>query len=70
MELPDLTDELDLLLEPDEEPSPLDFPPTPPAEEEPLRVIEPVEDVDVFGLTTDPVTCLFWKLPLLYVGGL
>ncbi|MNC35462.1 hypothetical protein D3C75_839470 [compost metagenome] len=51
----ELVPDLELL----EEPRPLEVPPTPPAFEEPLRVIDPVEEVDVFGLTTDPGTCLF-----------
>jgi hypothetical protein len=50
----------------EEEPSPLDLPPMPPAlEEVDLRVMVPEEDVDVLGFTTDPGTFLFWKLPLL-----
>ncbi|MNN97547.1 hypothetical protein D3C81_2167340 [compost metagenome] len=52
----------DLLLEPPpvDEPRPLDLPPTPPALLEVfLRVIEPVDEVEVRGLTTEPATGLF-----------
>jgi len=66
--LPELLLELDL--EVDEldlpEPSPLEVPPIPPDFEEVfLLVMEPVDEVEVFGFTTEPATGLFWKLPLL-----
>ena len=45
---------------------PLEVPPIPPAfAEVPLLVMEPVEEVDVLGFTTDPATFLFWNLSLL-----
>lgn len=52
--------ELELDFELFEEFKPLDVPPIPPAfEEVPLLVIEPVEEVEVLGLTTEPGTFLF-----------
>lgn len=71
----DLEPEIELLEEPDEElddePSELDFPPMPPAfEEVERRTMEPVDEVEVFGRTTEPAICLFWNVSLEYVFGL
>ena len=56
----DPDDELELDFEPEDDPSPLDVPPMPPAlEEVPRLVMEPVDEVDVLGLTTEPATVLF-----------
>lgn len=59
----------ELLLEPDLdllEPRPLEVPLMPPDLEEVfLLVIEPVDEVEVFGFTTEPATGLFWNRPLL-----
>jgi hypothetical protein len=48
-----------------EEFKPLEVPPIPFLEEEPLLVIEPVEEVEVLGFTTEPGTFLFWNFSLL-----
>ncbi|MNP72732.1 hypothetical protein D3C76_1693410 [compost metagenome] len=60
----DLEPENELLLE-ELDPSPLDLPPIPPAFDEVERLtIDPVVEVDVFGRTTEPATCLFWNVSL------
>lgn len=73
---PDFEPEIELLLDeepedvPEDEPSPLDLPPIPPAGDEVERLtIDPVDEVEVFGRTTEPATCLFWNVPLEYVRG-
>jgi len=61
-----LDDELE-----DDEPSELDFPPMPPAfDEVERRTIEPVDEVEVLGRTTEPDIGLFWNVSLEYDFGL
>ena len=60
-ELPE--DELD-------EPRLLDLPPMPPGWEEVERLVMEPEELEVFGVTVEPTTGLFWNVPLEYVFGL
>ena len=59
---------LEELLEPDELML-LDFPPMLPGLEEVERLVTEPVDEDVFGLTVEPATALFWNESLVYVAG-